>query len=108
MIDPEKVVLTEHAKAQAIERGILRPTILAVIMNGEKAPGRYGAILFTAWGYTVVVQNNRVITAYENNTGEKGGRKRKRKRSYSGFKRTHKKQETGRGILRAVLKEYQS
>lgn len=60
------VEFTRHAYDQMLARGIPRPTVLAIIVNGHMAPCQ-GLERIQYDGYCAVMDENRVVTVYERN-----------------------------------------
>lgn len=59
----QAVEFTYHAQVQMAWRGILKPTVLAVIENGRMVPNHKNELI-QFMGFCVVMENNKVITTF--------------------------------------------
>lgn len=58
------VKFTRHAINRMTARGILKPTVLAVVAHGRWVPNNENELIFFD-GWCVVMDDNRVVTAFE-------------------------------------------
>lgn len=59
----QAVRFTRHAQNQMTFRGILKPTVLAVIENGRTVPNHNNELI-QFMGFCVVMEESKVITAF--------------------------------------------
>ena len=57
-------VITKHAKRRMIERGIMAPTVRAVLLHGRRKPTGDASLAVKALGITVILDGDKIVTIY--------------------------------------------